>query len=405
MTLKNNYKFRLNGTLTTSWTSVAIGNDLISWTAVSLDAGTNIGMKDRTGKNLELMTVSASWWTLTISARWLDEDGSADATLKKYWSKGTIVYVTILNTQLFDRTQDNTITDGKKINFWWTSAYIWTENTGTDLKFKDASNSERTLSDLSASWSDEKIKISSNDTTAAYLDTKITGWDGITVTETNDGSNETLDFDVDITDTTVFVTTATASKVPVLNGSGYITAFINSDGAGYASTSEAWLSEMSSDAEATAATDQSRYINPKQAKDNYETITDWAFATIALESTNTVNVTFAKTFKRAPKHISMEFPFSNSWSSIMEASERWMWSADRHNGSYVWYTVTTDAWNDTFVSSTSHMLQVTDWGWDAGTITISNVTTTWFDIVNTATGASTIAGWTDSLVIKRKATQ
>jgi hypothetical protein len=41
-------------------------------------------------------------------------------------------------------------------------------------------------------------KVSINDTTSDYLASKITGGDGITVTEMNDGSNETLDIDVEL---------------------------------------------------------------------------------------------------------------------------------------------------------------------------------------------------------------
>jgi hypothetical protein len=36
-----------------------------------------------------------------------------------------------------------------------------------------------------------------------------------------------------------------------------------------ATTAEAGISEMATDEEALAGTDQTRYINPKQAKDNY----------------------------------------------------------------------------------------------------------------------------------------
>ncbi len=87
---------------------------------------------------------------------------------------------------------NQTISNGIKILFGDSDAYIWTENGGTDLKFKDANNSERTLSQLSAAaGTDEKLKVSSNDTTARYLLQKLVAGNAITFTETTDGGDET----------------------------------------------------------------------------------------------------------------------------------------------------------------------------------------------------------------------
>ena len=61
---------------------------------------------------------------------------------------------------------------------------IWRE--GNDLKFKDGNNS----GGLPLSYV-TKAKVTSNDTTPNYLFSKITG-DGITVTEVNNGGDETL---------------------------------------------------------------------------------------------------------------------------------------------------------------------------------------------------------------------
>jgi hypothetical protein len=124
------------------------------------------------------------------------------------WPKGTrfrvIDYSAYLNNTAFkDKantfTEDQTIESGNKLKVGGSDAYVWTENSGTDLKFKDANNSEKTLSQLAAAGgSDEKFGISANDTTPDYAVNKITGGDGITVTETNDGGDETLDIDLDI---------------------------------------------------------------------------------------------------------------------------------------------------------------------------------------------------------------
>lgn len=47
-----------------------------------------------------------------------------------------------------------------------------------------------------AGW-DELVKVSANDNTADYLGNQLTGGDGITVTEINDGADESFDIDVD----------------------------------------------------------------------------------------------------------------------------------------------------------------------------------------------------------------
>jgi len=99
-----------------------------------------------------------------------------------------------------------------------------------DMKFTDDNQSEVSLSTLAAAaWVDEKIKISSNDTTTGYLVAKLTAGNGITLTETNDASNETLDVDVDLTDTTVFTDTQVASRAAKTAADGTVNALITYD--------------------------------------------------------------------------------------------------------------------------------------------------------------------------------
>jgi hypothetical protein len=50
-----------------------------------------------------------------------------------------------------------------------------------------------TPADLTGTGTDELTKVSSNDTTSGYLNGKLTGGTGITLTENSDGGNETLD--------------------------------------------------------------------------------------------------------------------------------------------------------------------------------------------------------------------
>lgn len=69
---------------------------------------------------------------------------------------------------------------------------VYISKDGNDLVFNDRNNTEKTLTELSASGSDEKVKVSSNDTTASYLFSKLVEGHRINLTEINDGANETL---------------------------------------------------------------------------------------------------------------------------------------------------------------------------------------------------------------------
>lgn len=119
---------------------------------------------------------------------------------------------------------DSIIADNVELQFGSTAASIYTDDTGTNLKFKDGSNPAVSLSTLAAgAWADTKVAITVNDTTTAVLDSKLTAGDGLSKTVGNPWGNETLDLDVDTSDTTVFVKTSSGAgdedKVPVLNAS------------------------------------------------------------------------------------------------------------------------------------------------------------------------------------------
>jgi len=80
--------------------------------------------------------------------------------------------------------------------------------------------------------SDEKAKVSANDTTAGYLNGKLVAGTGITLTENNDGGNETLTIANSAPDQTVSISgdgnisiggTYPSFSLSFTNGSGYIT--------------------------------------------------------------------------------------------------------------------------------------------------------------------------------------
>lgn len=133
-----------------------------------------------------------------------DTTGSA-ATIT--WAPGTLVYISWDTTDAEQTAKKNeantfsaaqTLSGTNALNLHSSATQVWKDGSG-NLSFKDASNGTKTLTQLSAqSGADEKFKISSNDTTQDYAVNKITGGDGITVTETNDGGNETLDIDIEL---------------------------------------------------------------------------------------------------------------------------------------------------------------------------------------------------------------
>lgn len=92
---------------------------------------------------------------------------------------------------------NQTISSTNELRFADSATAIWDD--GTTLRFKSSSQGSVTLDTLAATGgSDEKVSVSSNDTTPDYLVNKVTGGDGITVTETDDAGDETLDIDIDL---------------------------------------------------------------------------------------------------------------------------------------------------------------------------------------------------------------
>lgn len=69
-----------------------------------------------------------------------------------------------------------------------------------EITLTDPVSGKKRLSELAASGSDEKIKISNNDTTAGFLNGKLVAGSNITLIENNDGNNETLTITSNIND-------------------------------------------------------------------------------------------------------------------------------------------------------------------------------------------------------------
>ena len=108
----------------------------------------------------------------------------------------------------------------------------WTITAGkavssTPMSFQDNTTPEVTLAQLATgSGADQKVAVTVNDTTTGVLDTKLTAGDGLKKTVINPAGNESMDLDIDIADTAVFVKTSSGAgdenKVPVLGAIGQI---------------------------------------------------------------------------------------------------------------------------------------------------------------------------------------
>lgn len=271
--IKNLYQFRTTSKITQAQAAAStftVGNDIFTNTAVSITAW-SIQLTNRTGSIVELFTVTIAAWTATIAARGIKPDGTTDTIYQYERPRNTLCTVTVLENQITNKVDVNTFTEDQTIQSWnklklWADAYVWTENDGTDLKFKDGNNTEKTLTQLSSlSGSNDKVKISATDTTEAFLNFKVTAGDWLTKTTINPSWNEVIDFDIDLTDTTIFSSVWVASRAVVTDWSGNLF---------QATTSNRWWSEMNTDAEFYTWTDATRYVNALQVN-SYFTIIAW----------------------------------------------------------------------------------------------------------------------------------
>lgn len=169
--------------------------------------------------------------TFTISARQLSDTDHTDFTSQgngQTFPSGAIIYQSadqhnlgqaafkdISNTFIANQLLSGT----NEMQFGDSATAIWDD--GTTLRFKSSSQASVTLDTLAATGgTDEKAGVSSNDTTPDYLVNKITGGDGIALTETNDGGDEDLDIDVDLATDPGLEFSSNQLRVKVKSGGG-----------------------------------------------------------------------------------------------------------------------------------------------------------------------------------------
>ena len=196
-------------------------------------------------------------------------------------------------------------------------------------------------------------------------------------------------------------TTQVTNKVPVLNGAWQITPFINSQADGASSTTEIWLVELSTDAEALAWTDTTRYINPKQLQAKTAPYI-WT-GTTPTWWTSPVSVTITHSLWKIPSLIRLNTSYDNAYIGWMS---NWIYNFTNYWTTWVsWVNVSTGRTKKTFSSSAIALLEVYN-TWSSAfntfmSVSIANATTTQLDLViNASWWSNTTLDFAFSYVIE-----
>lgn len=195
---ENKYKSQIVGELLESTT---VPFNLIVKKAVgfTLGAGEEIyavlepGTVNEEGVKID----SVSGTTLSVKTRGLPTHDGGPSTVNSHGGGSIIVFTN--NWQLFDDISTALNSKYNKTGGILTGPVQFQninneikENAG-DIVFKSSVQTPVTLSALAAAaGTDEKAKVSANDTTSGYLNGKLVAGIGVTLTENNDGANETL---------------------------------------------------------------------------------------------------------------------------------------------------------------------------------------------------------------------
>lgn len=205
------------GINTTSGCAIISAGDfteLVTYTGVSVDSTTKISTVTglTRGRDPTATTSSASFASGTgrIWAKGAKFTVVADAT---YFQSG--VFTNVANTF----TANQTLATTNELRFADSATAIWDD--GTSLSFKDSTTATKTLAQLAAAaGTDEKTKVSINDTTGDYLLNKLVAGDGITLTEVNDAGDEDISIAAANTVATGHTGLATITTGGLLVGAG-----------------------------------------------------------------------------------------------------------------------------------------------------------------------------------------
>lgn len=255
--LEDNYTTTLTQALSASWTTIYVAGTpnftFPAWVTTYIV----VNPWKTNQETIEVSAYDSSSKTFTVANRNKSKGASVTSTAQVH-----SVWSTVIISDNFQFWEDILTAINSKINDDW--SWAWTSfdlqvsgsnfrirKDWNDMKLRDDNNNEITLSQLSAlSWADTKVAISANDTTPSQLESKLIEWDWISLTKGNAGGNENLTSAIDLdTDSGLEFN---SGKLKTKSGS----------------TTQKWIVQMATDAEVEAGTDEEKYVNSKQLKDN-----------------------------------------------------------------------------------------------------------------------------------------
>lgn len=269
--LEDNYTTTLTQALSASWTTIYVAGTpnftFPSWVTTYLV----VNPWKTNQETIEVSAYDSSTKTFTVANRNKSKGASVTSTAQVH-----AVGSTVIISDNYQFWEDILTAINSKINDDW--SWVWTSfdlqvsgsnfrirKDWNDMKLRDDNNNEITLSQLSAlSWADTKVAISANDTTPSQLESKLIAWDWISLTKGNAGGNENLTSAIDLdTDSGLEFN---SGKLKAKSGS----------------TTQKWIVQMATDAEVTTGTDEEKYVNPKQLKDNTVTLLSKSLTFVAV---------------------------------------------------------------------------------------------------------------------------
>lgn len=407
-TNQNLVTFRLTWTLSISWSSVTISNDILRNTAIAI-TDASIVLTNEAKTSFELVVWTIATWTLTLSKRWVTQAQTLteDANLKKEWRPWTIGYVTLFSSDTLDIDVAWWLATIKNdITFTWDNTFSWTNDFDAWVTINDTFKIP-TFADTTArdavytapvSW--DKCIITG--TWEQYYDGWI--WNTLWVWTPTPDATQTVSGKIELaTDAEVTAWTATwwtwASLVltPVqqkksisLKASATNVDFwatdefvfndwwtdkrITKDETRIAmawSTTLQWTWEMWTDAELVTGTSETLVPNLKQVK----TLFDIVVATRDITAASWT-VTYNHSLWKIPRAILTHWWFW--WAGLDWNTFNWAWDWTNNKISYIAPAV--QWWWGAWTSSSIYMV-IDSWYTQSGVI--QNVTTTTFDVAYT----------------------
>lgn len=315
---QSNSRYYVKSTITATqgvWTTFLLSTDFELW--ANLETWTDtVSIVLKNWVQIERFEITATLWTATIVKRWITQGNplATDVWLQKQWADWTIAYVTALAYDIIDKQWDTmewpltfqplstaertalTPSNGSIVydtDLWVLYQFIW----GAWASFASWTTP---FASATVAW---KVEIATQWEVDAWTDT----WGSWAIVSVIPSTFNTG------------ITNKLASQAEAEAGASNTKLMTPLRVAQYcptASTTVAGKVEMATDWEATTWTDETRYINPKQAKDNYVTKNSVLPVDVAITSLgeeSAFNATYTKL---------KEVQVATAWTYIVKTSQK-----------------------------------------------------------------------------------